>query len=299
MDFLITGATGFIGQKLVRALLDRGDAVNYLAREQSGKLSSRAAFHPWDGKSLPPLNSVPRLDAVINLMGEPIAQRWTNEVKERIRRSRIDATRQLVSAIGQLRYKPSVLISGSAVGFYGNRGAEILTEASGPGSGFLADVCVEWEREAQRAAEFGLRVACVRTATVWGRDGGALPQMLTPFRLGIGGRFGSGEQWMSWVHVNDLIRLLLFTADNAISGPVNGSAPQPVTNREFTSALANAVHRPAIFAIPRFAMNIALGEMAGFLFDSLRVIPAAAENAGFRFERQDLIETLQVLVKHK
>jgi uncharacterized protein len=299
MDVLITGATGFIGQKLVRALLDRGDAVNYLARQQSNKISSRAAFHPWDGKSLPPLNSVPRLDAVINLMGEPIAQRWTKEVKERIRRSRIDATRQLVSAIGGLRYKPSILISGSAVGFYGNRGDEILTEASGPGAGFLADVCVEWEREAQRAAEFGLRVVCVRTATVLGRDGGALPQMLTPFRLGIGGRFGSGEQWMSWVHVDDLVRLLLFSADNAVSGAVNGSAPQPVTNREFTSALAHALHRPALFAIPRFAMNIALGEMAGFLFDSLRVLPAVAENAAFRFEHQNLEETLLVLVKPK
>jgi uncharacterized protein (TIGR01777 family) len=239
MDFLITGATGFIGQKLVGALLERGDSVNYLARERSDKISSRAAFHPWDANTPPPLNSVPRLDAVIHLMGEPIAQRWTKQVKDRIRRSRIDATRQLVSGIGGLRYKPSILVSASAVGLYGDRGDEILTEASEAGSGFLADVCVEWEREAARAAEFGLRVVSVRIATVLGRDGGALPQMLTPFRLGLGGRFGSGKQWMPWIHVNDLVRLFLFAADSQVSGPLNGCSPQPVTNAEFTSVGRN------------------------------------------------------------
>ncbi len=297
MDFLITGATGFIGQKLVSALLARGDSVNYLGRRQSKTISSRAAFHPWDGETLPPLNSVPRLDAIIHLAGEPIAQRWTPLVKDRIVRSRVDSTRQLVSAIGSLRYKPSVLISASAVGYYGNRGAEILTEDSAAGSGFLANVCVEWEREAQRAAEFGLRVVCVRIATVLGRDGGALPQMLTPFRLCVGGRFGSGQQWMSWIHVNDLIRLFLFAADNPISGPLNGSSPQPVTNAEFTSKLAHALHRPALFAIPRFALNLALGEMSSFLFDSLRVSPVAAQDAGFQFQHADLAESLAQLVR--
>jgi uncharacterized protein len=297
MDFLVSGATGFIGRKLVAALLARGDSVNYLARRQSKELSSRAAFHPWDGKTLPPLNSVPRLDAIVHLMGEPIAQRWTPPVKERILRSRVDSTRQLVSAIGALRHKPSVLVSASAVGYYGNRGAEILTEGSAPGSGFLADVCVEWEREARRASEFGLRVVSVRTATVLGRDGGALPQMLTSFRLGIGGRFGSGQQWMSWIHVNDLVRLFLFAADNKVIGPLNGSAPQPVTNAEFTRTLAHAVHRPAFFAIPRFALNLALGEMSGFLFDSLRVVPAAAQEAGFHFLHADLADSLSQLVR--
>jgi uncharacterized protein (TIGR01777 family) len=297
MDFLITGATGFIGRKLVGALLGRGDSVNYLARRQSKELTSIAAFHPWDGKALPPLNSVPRLDAIIHLMGEPIAQRWTPQVKDRIRRSRIDATRQLVSAIGDLRHKPSVLISASAVGYYGNRGDEILTERSAAGSGFLADVCLEWEREAQRASEFGLRVVSVRTATVLGRDGGALPRMLTPFRLGIGGRFGSGKQWMSWIHVDDLVRLFLFAADHPVTGPLNGCSPGPVTNAEFTRRLAHAVHRPALFAIPRFALNLAFGEMSSFLFDSLRVIPAAAQQAGFQFEHADLAESLSELVR--
>ncbi len=297
MDFLITGATGFIGRKLAGVLLARGDSVNYLARRQSKELSSRMAFHPWDGETVPPLESVPRLDAIIHLMGEPIAQRWTPQVKERILRSRVDATRELVSAIGGLRHKPSVLISASAVGYYGDRGDEILTEKSPAGSGFLADVCVAWEREAHKAVDFGLRVVSVRIATVLGRDGGALPQMVTPFRFGIGGRFGSGAQWMSWVHVDDLVRLFLFAADNDISGPLNGCSPQPVTNAEFTRALARAVHRPAFFTIPRFALKLALGEMSSFLFDSLRVTPAAAQETGFHFEHANLVEALPELVR--
>jgi hypothetical protein len=295
MDFLITGASGFIGQKLVNALLARGDSVHFLARRRSQTLDSRAAFHSWDGQSVAPLDSVPHIDAVVHLMGEPIAQRWTPEIKERIRRSRVVSTRQLVSAIAGLRFKPSVLVSASAVGYYGNRGDEVLTEASMPGIGFLADVCINWEYEAMRARELGVRVAMVRIATVLGRDGGALPQMLTPFRWGVGGRFGRGKQWMSWIQVDDLVRLLLFAADSKVSGPLNAAAPEPVTNAQFTRMLAKAVHRPAIFPIPRFALNLALGEMSDFLFDSLRVMPAAAEAAGFQFQHPKLAQTLREL----
>lgn len=296
MDFLITGATGFLGKKVVDQLLARGDSVNYLARQRSKHIDTRAAFHSWDGKSVAPLNVLPRLDAVIHLMGEPVAQRWTPEVKDRIRRSRINSTRQLVAAIASLRFKPSVFVSASAVGYYGNRGNEILTEASMPGTGFLADVCINWEYEAMRARELGLRVAMVRIATVLGRDGGALPQMLAPFRWGVGGRFGSGKQWMSWIHVDDLVRLLLFSADTKVSGPLNGSSPKPVTNGEFTRTLARALHRPAFFPIPRFALNMALGEMSDFLFDSLRVVPTAVENAGFQFNHPDLAAALRQIV---
>lgn len=296
MDFLITGASGFIGKKLAGELLARGDAVNYLARKSSPALDSRIAFHGWDGKSVAPLNSVPRLNAIVHLMGEPIAQRWTPEVKDRIRRSRVQSTRQLVSAIAGLRYKPAVLVSASAVGYYGNRGNEILTEASMPGSGFLADVCINWEYEAMRARDMGVRVVIVRIATVLGRDGGALPQMVTPFRWGVGGRFGSGKQWMSWVHVDDLVRLLLFAADSNVSGALNAASPQPVTNAEFTRTLARAVHRPALIPIPRFALNLALGEMSSFLFDSLRVVPTATENAGFHFDHPELAQTLTQLL---
>ena len=304
MDFLITGASGFIGQKLVTQLLARGDAVNYLARQRSKEIDTRAAFHNWDGKSVAPLNSVPRLDAVVHLMGEPIAQKWTPQVKDRIRRSRVQSTRQLVAAMAGLRHKPKVLVSASAVGYYGNRGDEILTETSMPGTGFLPDVCINWEYEAMRARELGVRVVIVRIATVLGSDGGALPQMLPPFRWGVGARFGMGKQWMSWIHVEDLVRLLLFSADGqedvtvsgAVSGVLNGSAPQPVTNAEFTRTLGRALHRPALLAIPRFALNIALGEMSDFLFDSLRVVPKATQEVGFQFNYPELAKALAELV---
>ncbi len=296
MDFLVTGATGFIGQKIVSRLLERGDAVNYLARKRSQHIDQRAAFHRWDGHSLPPLDSVPRVDVIIHLLGEPIAQRWTPEVKQRIRQSRVQSTRQLVAAIAKLKHKPKALISASAVGYYGDRGNEILTEASIPGQGFLPDVCVNWEYEASHARELGLRVVLVRIATVLGRDGGALPQMLTPFRWGLGGRFGSGDQWMSWVHVDDLVRLFLFAADNEVAGALNGAAPNPVTNAEFTRTLAKAIHRPAIVPLPRFALKIALGEMSSFLFDSLRAVPEATQKAGFTFQHSNLEQTLQELV---
>ena len=299
MDVLVTGASGFIGQKVVNELLARGDSVNYLARQRSKQLDQRAAFHNWDGKSLAPLDSLPRLDAIIHLMGEPVAQRWTPQVKDRIRRSRVQSTHQLVSSIAGLRHKPKVLVSASAVGYYGNRGNEVLAESSMPGTGFLADVCINWEYEAMRARESGLRIAIVRIATVLGSDGGALPQMLTPFKWGVGGRFGSGRQWMSWIHVDDLVRLLLFAVDTEVSGALNGAAPEPVTNAEFTRILARTVHRPALIPIPRLALSMALGEMSDFLFDSLRVVPTAVLGNGFAFKHPVLAPALAELVAKK
>ncbi len=297
MNFLITGATGFIGTKLVDSLLLKGHSVNYLARARKSEFDSRAAFHFWDTNGEPPLNSVPRLDAVIHLAGEPIAQRWTPAVKKRIYDSRVERTRKLVAAIGALRYKPGVLVSASAIGYYGDRGDEILTESSGRGSGFLAELCADWERAASKAQDFGLRVVPVRIATVLGKDGGALPQMLTPFKLGLGGKFGNGRQWISWIHIDDIVRLLAFAAESDPAGePLNGGSPHPVTNAAFTKALARAVHRPAPWPIPKFAMKIALGEMAGFLFDSLRVLPEATQKAGFRFEYPELDGALRSLL---
>lgn len=274
-------------------LLARGDSVNYLGRQRSRSMDSRAAFHCWNPGEMPPLSSVPRLDAVINLAGEPIAQRWSDEVKQRIYTSRVDRTRQLVSAIAGLKYKPRVLVSASAVGYYGDRGDEVLTENSTAGSDFLAKVCVDWEREAMQARESGVRVVTVRIATVLGRDGGALKQMLIPFRLGLGGRFGNGRQWMSWIHVQDLARLLAYAADDeSVSGALNGSSPEPVTNAQFTKALAHAVHRPAILPVPKFALKLALGEAAGFLLQSLRVMPEGTMQGGFRFDYPQLAEAL-------
>ena len=298
MTFLITGATGFIGKKLTQRLLARGDAVNYLGRERSAQLDSRAAYHPWTNlKELPPLNSVPRLDAIIHLAGEPLAQRWTPAAKKRIYASRVEGTRQLVTAIGKLRYKPAVLISASAIGYYGDRGDETLIERSAWGNGFLTDVCRDWEREALRAREFGLRVVTPRLATVLGREGGALPKMLAPFRLGLGGKFGDGRQWMSWIHIGDLLRLLLFAVENrSVSGAWNGSSPKPVTNAEFTRTLAALLRRPAILPVPKIVLKLALGELASLLLGSLRVLPAAAEKTGFQFEQPKLAGALASLL---
>ena len=297
MDYLITGASGFIGQKLVKQLLATGNEVNYLGRRRSSTLDSRAAFHRWDTGQPPPLDSVPTVDAIVNLAGEPISQRCNPEVKRRIRESRIDGTRQLVTAISKLRHKPTVLVSASAVGYYGDRGDEILTESSAPGKDFLAELCVNWEQEALRARELGMRVVLIRIAAVLGREGGALKQMLTPFRLGIGGRFGNGRQWMPWIHLDDLVQLLVFAAENpAADGPLNGSAPQPVTNAAFTRATAAAVHRPAIFPIPKFALKLVMGELADFVFKSERVVPEATERAGFRFQYPQIEAALPSLI---
>ena len=298
MTFLITGATGFIGKNLVHRLLARGDAVNYLGRQGSSQLDSRAAYHPWNNvEEVPPLDSMPRLDAVVHLAGEPIAQRWTQSAKKRIYTSRVEGTRQLVKAIGRLRHKPAVLVSASAIGYYGDRGDETLIERSAWGNGFLTGVCRDWEREALRAREFGLRVVTPRFATVLGREGGALPRMLAPFRLGLGGKFGDGRQWISWIHLEDLLRLLLFAIENpAVSGAINASSPKPVTNAEFTRTLADALHRPAILSVPKIALRLALGEMSTVLLGSLRVLPQRTEQMGFRFEQQKLAGALANLL---
>jgi len=289
MNYLITGATGFVGRALVSRLLDGGHTVNYLASKRSKDLDGRAAFHSWERGQNPSLNSIPRLDTVVNLAGEPIAQRWTEQVKRRIHDSRVDGTRRLVASIAELRHKPTVLISASAVGYYGDRGEEVLTEQSGPGKDFLADVCVGWEREALRARELGLRVVLLRIATVLGRGGGALKSMAAPFRLGIGGRFGNGRQWMPWIHLDDLVRLIVFAAEHQdVEGPLNACSPESVTNRQFTEALAHALHRPALFPAPKFALKAILGEMSDFLFESEHVIPEAAVRSGFKYEHGQL-----------
>jgi uncharacterized protein (TIGR01777 family) len=268
--------------------------VNYLGRARSKTLDSRAAFHCWKDGEKPPLNSIPRLDAVIHLAGEPVAQRWTATAKKRIHDSRILRTRDLVSAIGELKHKPATLVSASAIGYYGSRGDEILTEESKPGTGFLADLCFHWEEEAHKARDFGLCVVPIRIGIVLGRNGGTLAKMVTPFRLGLGARFGSGRQWISWIHIDDLVRLLIFAAETStVEGPLNGASPAPVTNAEFTKTLAGVLRRPAPWSIPQFALKLAFGELADALFHSARVLPDAAEQAGFRFKYVDLRKALE------
>ena len=266
MNIAITGASGLIGQHLVRCLGAEGHTVR--------AVSMRTA---------PPPEKFEGCDAVIHLAGEPVAQRWTPAARERIRASRVEGTRALVNALRV--HQPKVLVSGSAVGYYGSRGDEVLKEDSPPGADFLAEVTVAWEREAQAAEAFGVRVIRLRTAIVLGPGGGALQRMLLPFRLGIGGRIGDGKQWMSWIHMDDLSSLIVFALMTpALSGPLNAGAPNPVTNVEFTRELARALHRPAIFPVPRLALKILFGEMAEIIYASQRMVPEAALRAGFRFK---------------
>lgn len=297
MTYLLTGATGLVGTALTEKLLASGHGVNYLGSRRSQSLDSRASFHRWDRNAAPDFGGMPRLDAVVNLAGEPISQRWTDEIKRRIYTSRIEGTRRLVDAISALQYKPKVLVSASAIGYYGDRGDELLTETSGRGQGFLADVCVDWEKEARRAEEFGIRVVLVRIAPVFSDRGGALKQMLLPFKLGLGGKFGSGRQWMSWIELNDLMRLIIFAAEEeSVSGPLNASAPEPVRNADFTKAMSKAVHRPAFIPVPGVALRLMLGEMSSFVLESQRVKPERTQVAGFGFVSQDLQGTLNALV---
>lgn len=223
---------------------------------------------------------------MFHLAGEPVAEgRWTKAKKASIRDSRVEGTRHLVEGLRKLERRPDVLVSASAVGIYGSRGDEILTESAAPADGFLADVCRAWEAEARAAEDLGIRVVTIRVGLVLGTQGGALAKMLPLFKLCAGGRLGHGRQWMPWIHVDDLAALFQFCAESTqLSGSVNGAAPNPVTNREFTQALASAVGRPALFPAPAFALRLALGEFAEVLLASQRVVPEKAQAAGFQFE---------------
>jgi len=233
-----------------------------------------------------------------NLAGESIFKgRWNAAKKGHIRASRIEGTRHLVDAIAAAEQKPHTLISSSAVGIYGDKGDEKLTESSGTGNDFLAGVCLDWEQEALRAREYGLRVVLIRTGVVLGNNGGALAKMLLPFKLGMGGRVGSGKQYMSWIHIDDLIGIMVRAMnDERLQGPVNCTAPQPVTNNAFTRALATAVHRPAVLHVPEFLLKIILGEFATVLLASQRVLPESLQNIGFRFTYPDIDSALTDLI---
>jgi len=294
----VTGASGFLGTQLVQKLLEAGHAVHVLGRRRGPNLPPAVQFSEWHSADVePPAESLAAADAVVHLAGEPVAQRWTVEARRRIRDSRVNGTRNLVNALSTQSRRPSVLVSASAIGYYGPRGDEILTEASPPGSDFLAGVSVEWEQAAQLAEALGIRVIQLRIGMVLG-NGGALARMLPPFRWGLGGRMGSGKQWMSWIHVDDMINLILFAVTNAaIRGPVNATAPSPVTNAEFTRLLGAALHKPVIFpSVPGFVLRLALGEMASLVLTGQRVIPIAAQTAGFEFRHPDLPQALADLL---
>lgn len=295
MTFLITGATGFLGRPLVNRLLAAGHSVCYIGRRRDSKQDSRAFYHPWDLMTeAAPLEVLPDFDAVIHLAGDSVSQRWTDEVKRRILDARVIGTRNLIVGLRKLAKPPMVLISASAIGYYGDRGDELLNEQSQPGEGFLADVCRNWEEETNRARDLGMRAVSVRIGIVLGPGGGALGQMVTPFKLGLGGPFGNGKQWMSWIQRDDLLSLFEFAARrDGLEGPINGVAPAPVTNRDFVETLGSVLHRPAILPAPRFGLKALLGEFADSLFSSARVLPVKAESLGFTFKHADLRPALK------
>ncbi|MEZ5351941.1 MAG: TIGR01777 family oxidoreductase [Bryobacteraceae bacterium] len=298
MRVILTGATGFIGTHLVPQLEAAGHTTHLLGRSPKPGLSAGSGFSIWDpAKGPPPADAFQDADAVIHLAGEPVAQRWSPDVKRRIRSSRVDATAQLIAAIAASPRKPAVFLSASAVGYYGDRGDEVLTESSAPANGFLPSVCVEWEKAASEATQLGIRVALLRTGIVLGKGGGALAQMLTPFKVGLGGRLGSGKQWMPWIHMTDMCALYLAALDNpALSGPVNAVSPNPVRNDDFTAALGRALARPALLPVPEFAIRLLYGEMSQILFASQRVVPRAAQASGFEFRQPEIFGALKDLL---
>jgi uncharacterized protein len=294
----ISGASGFIGRRLLKRLAEDGHALRALSRHAGTNLPNNVALSIWDPmRASPPAESLADADAVIHLAGEPVAQRWNAEVKQRIRESRVGGTQRLMETVAALPRRPAVLVCASATGFYGSRGDEILEESSAPGTGFLAAVCAAWEREAGAAASLGMRVVCIRTGIALDPRGGALARMLIPFRMGVGGRLGSGRQWMPWIHLADLVELFRLAVETPIEGSLNGVAPFPVSNIEFTRRLASALHRPALFPVPPIALRLMFGEMAGVLLESQRVIPRAAEAAGFRFRFPQLGPALADLLR--
>ena len=300
MKALVTGATGFVGPRLLR-LLDKPVVVSRnpdRARQSIGHLAGRIVrWDPLEGP--PPPEAFEGIDVVYHLAGESVAgARWTAAQKARIRDSRVVGTRHLVQGIAQAAVKPATLVSASAVGYYGSRGDEELTESAPPADDFLARVCVEWEREALAAADLGVRVVTPRTGIVLGSgSGGALAKMLTPFKLGAGGPLGNGRQWMPWVHVADLARLYVHAADHGeIRGAMNAVAPQPVRNSEFTKALARQLHRPAFMPAPYLGLRLVFGEFAQVLFASQRVIPKAALDTGFVFQYPELTGALREIL---
>lgn len=305
MKTLLTGATGLLGGEIMRELpetvvLSRNpekaqQTLHKLALSQPPKIVA------WQPESGPPAaEAFAGVQAIVNLAGESVSEgRWNEEKKRRIYDSRILGTRNLIAGIAALKEseRPRVLVSASAVGFYGDRGEELLDESSQPGSGFLAEVCVDWEREALAAAKLGVRVVCIRIGIVLSPHGGALGKMLLPFKFGLGGPLASGQQWMPWIHIDDIVGIFMHALkDEKIRGPLNATAPNPVTNCDFTRALAHAVHRPAFLPVPKFALRAAFGEMSDILVASQRVLPKLTENSGYLFHFSQLAQALDAIV---
>lgn len=294
MNVFISGATGLIGKALVERLRASGQAITALVRG-----APKAGEVRWTpGKPLDPA-ALAAADAVVHLAGKNVATRWTDSEKKELFESRVAGTKTISDAVAESfrrSGKPEVLVSASAIGYYGVRGDEILTEASAPGSGFLKEICVAWENAAQSAKDAGVRVVHPRIGVVLSAEGGALAKMLPIFKLGGGGKLGDGRQWWSWITIDDVVEAILFSLRSGqIRGPVNFTAPNPVTNAEFTRVLGEVLHRPTIFPVPRFALHLAMGKEAAeeTALASTRVLPNRLREGGYKFAYADLGEALQ------
>src|SRR5579872_2740597 len=297
MRILVSGSTGFLGTALIDVLTREGHAIVPLARPDTARRDAPTSakqivrWDPLGDRQDFDAEAAEGADALIHLAGASIADgRWNEARKKLLRTSRVDATRHLMGALSKLKQPPRVIVAASAVGYYGDRGDETLTETSAPGNDFLCGVCREWEAESARGGEFGARVVTLRFGIILTAHGGALPRIVLPFKLGAGGRLGSGRQWMSWLTLAEAVGIVRFALANSnLSGPVNAVAPNPVQNADFTRVLAKTLHRPALFPAPAFALRLALGEMAdGLLQSSQRVKPSKLEQAGYRFAQPEL-----------
>ena len=290
MNIGITGASGLIGRRLVDLALRRGHDITAFSRSPEKRIPG-CNMRPFSAHIPPDLSGC---EAVVHLAGESVLGLWTRSKRERIAQSRIEGTRRVVEGLLAMSSPPEVFVSGSAIGIYPDSGDTEILEGASAGEGFLAETAVAWEREAQRSPT--PRTVLLRTGIVLAREGGAFPLLRRFFRLGLGGRLGSGRQWMSWIHLDDLARLILFCVENqSITGPLNGTAPWPVRNQEFTSTLAGVLHRPAIFNVPAFALRL-LGEFSDELLGSKRVLPGEATAHGFPFEFPELPAALKHLL---
>jgi len=295
MKILVSGSHGLVGKALTTSLVNAGHEIVSLVRQSAN--DSEIEWHPNQGK----INGqqLEGFDVVVHLAGESIASgRWTEEKKRKIRESRVKGTELLSSALARLSQPPSTFISASAIGFYGNRGDELLTEESAPGDGFLPEVCVAWEKATGQSEAKGIRTIHPRFGIILDEKGGALERMLTPFRMGVGGKVGNGKQWMSWIALEDVINALRFLIDEPGSeGPVNFTAPRPVTNADFTEALGSVLSRPTLFSVPAFAARLAFGEMADeLLLSSAKVESERLKGSGYQFKHPELSSALKTIL---
>ena len=297
MKILLTGSHGLVGSALMKSLESDGHEVRPMVRYATGYGSKEIEWSP-ERYSIA-LSRIEGFDAVVHLAGENIAEgRWSDEKKQRIRESRVKGTQLLSEALASLNSRPATFLCASAIGFYGDRGDETLVETSPPGQGFLPEVCVEWENSTREAAEKGIRTVNMRFGIILAEEGGALAKMLTPFRMGVGGTFGSGKQWMSWILLEDVIRAIKQAlTTEALSGPVNYVAPNPVRNAEFTKTLGRVLSRPTLFPVPEFAVKLLFGQMGEeLLLGSQRVEPARLKESGFEFQYPQLEAALRHLL---